>query len=85
MVRRPITASTIETNSAKLSAWTTPKPVALRFHSRPAASAAPTRPITPSPPMGIRSSFRLNASASIVAMAVSVTRSIGMMAWRFSI
>ena len=67
-------------NSEKLSAWTTPKPVAPRSQRRNDATAAPMRPMMPSPPIGICSSLRRNDSASIVAAPASVTMSIGMMA-----
>ena len=41
----PTTTSTRLTNSAKLSAVTTPKLAALRFHSSTEATPAPTRPM----------------------------------------
>ena len=53
------------TNSEKLSAVITPKLVALRFHSRTEAAAAPTRPMMARPPSGIRSPRPRNASASM--------------------
>src|SRR4051812_32911683 len=68
------------TNSPKLSAATTPKLDALLFQSATEATAAPTRPMTPSGPIGIRSPGSRNASAIIAAIAVAVTQHIGTMA-----
>ena len=49
---------------------------------RPTRCAAPTRPMAPSGPIGIRSPGDRNASAIIAAMAAAVTHSIGTMAFR---
>ena len=67
-------------NSPKLSATTTPKLVALLFQSAAEAMAAPTSPMAPSGPIGIRSPGSRNASAIMAAMAVAATQHIGTMA-----
>src|SRR5579862_2743015 len=77
---RPTMTRIQVTNRPKLSATTTPKLEALLFHRNTAATAAPTKPITPSGPMGIRSPGSRNASAIIAAIAVAVTQHIGTMA-----
>src|SRR5688572_24501142 len=82
IVRAPTTISTNVTNSPKLSATMTPKPTVLRFHNRPADSAAPPSPISPHQPIGRRSLRPRNASVPIVASAVSVMQSIGIRASR---
>ena len=68
------------TNSPKLSADTTPKLEALRFHSSSDDTAAPARPIAPSGPIGIRSPGSRNASATMAASAAAVTQDMGTMA-----
>src|SRR6476469_6304332 len=73
--------STAVTNRPKLSAWTTPKLEVFRFHKSAEAIAAPTRPIAPRGPIGIRSPGDRNASATIAAMAAAVTHNIGTMAF----
>src|SRR5262249_22183106 len=70
------------TKRPKLSATTTPKLLALWFQSAIDAVAAPRRPMTPSGPIGIRSSFTRNASAVIAAIAAAVTQAIGTTAFR---
>ena len=66
--------------SAKLSDRTTPKLRASVSHSITEETAAPTRPISPSPKSGIRSPGWRKASASIAAIAASMTLTMGMMA-----
>ena len=73
----PTTTSTRLTNSAKLSAVTTPKLVALRSHSSTEATPAPTRPMMARPPIGIRSPFSRNASASRANSPASATQITG--------
>ena len=68
------------TNSPKLSADTTPKLEALRFHSSSDDAAAPARPIAPSGPIGIRSPGSRNASATMAASAAAVTQDMGTIA-----
>ena len=72
-------------NSAKLSARTTPKLCASVSQRKQDATAAPTRPISPSPAIGMRSPGWRKASASIAAMADRTTISIGMVAWKLFI
>ena len=69
-------------NSPKLSATTTPKLVALLFQSAAEAMPAPTSPMAPSGPIGIRSPGSRNASATMAAIAVAATQHIGTMAMR---
>ncbi len=76
----PISVSVTLMNSAKLSARTTPNAERSRFHSSTDAMAAPIKPMMPSPPIGTRSPFGRNASATIVTTAERVTISIGMIA-----
>ena len=80
---RPTTISIHVTNRPKLSA---DDDVEARRRCGPRAArtpcAAPTRPIAPSGPIGIRSPGERNASATIAAMAAAVTHSIGTMAFK---
>src|SRR5687768_6476283 len=80
--RTPTTMSTQVTNNPKLSATTTSKLVALASQSSHDATAAPTRPITPSGAIGIRSPRARNASAVIAAIPAAVTHAMGVMALR---
>src|SRR5947207_9586694 len=68
------------TKSPKLSAKTTPKLDALRFHRSSDEIAAPDRPMAPRGPIGIRSPGVRNASATIAAIAAAVTQESGTMA-----
>src|SRR5262245_14874030 len=65
------------TNNEKLSATTTPKLAAWRSQSRIAEAAAPTSPIRPSGPIGMRSPGERKASAVMAAMAAAVTQAMG--------
>ena len=75
MIRIPLT------NSAKLSARTTPKLTRLWPQSMTEAAAAPARPMRPSTPSGSRSSLPRKASTARVINAVATTMRIGMTAW----
>src|SRR6185503_556795 len=79
---RPTTIRIQVMNSPKLSATTTPKLVALLFQSAAEAIPAPTSPMAPSGPIGIRSPGSRNASAIMAAIAVAATQHIGTMAMR---
>src|SRR4051812_25710813 len=70
------------TNRPKLSAATRSKLVALCPHRNAVAIAAPIRPTTPRPAIGMRSPGSRNASATIAAIAAAVTHVIGTMALR---
>ena len=59
--------------SAKLSARMTPKLLRSVSQRKTDATAAPTRPIRPSPAIGMRSPGWRNASASIAAAPASAT------------
>src|SRR5207247_10269754 len=78
--RSPMMIRMKVTNRPKLSANTTPKLEVLWFQSSTAETAAPTRPMAPSGPIGIRSPGARNASATMAASAAAVTQDIGTMA-----
>src|SRR2546423_2955668 len=80
IVNTPMMQRMMLMNRAKLSAWTTPKLCASVFQRKYDAAAAPTRPIRPSPAIGMRSPGCRNASASMAAVADKTTIRIGMMA-----
>src|SRR5450759_1175481 len=80
IVIAPITTRIMTTKSPKVSADTTPKPVAWRPHSSTVLMPAPARPTRPRPLIGMRSPGSRNASASMAAMPAAMTHRMGTMA-----